>query len=422
MSSSKNQPESSISGVLKHRSRILGLYQNRYYWLCGNILKLSKTSNINELSKEIVISPSTNIYIREDKKRPELLIDCDDGPYNLSGPMKEILPLYYALRDLKEPNDMKQLSKDNFRILSVLGKGFYGKVFLVQKIDSGDLYALKVIRKKKLIELDSLSTIVAERSLPLSIPSHPFIVSLCFAFQTQYKFYLGLEYAAGGQLLQYLKQFAVIPIEDIRLYIAEITLALQHLHDNGIIYRDLKPENVLLDITGHIKITDFGLSKNVGQNDGTTSTFCGTYEYMAPEIVQHIEYDYKIDIWSLGCLFYEILFGISPFYDEAQEKIFQNILHKEPDFPKFGHRSAMALMKLLLSKNPEERPTFEQIKSDPFFRGLNWESVIKKQVQPPHFKENFLGAPNSSDESPVDSEVASKEISLRISNFSFGFD
>jgi serine/threonine protein kinase len=305
-----------------------------------------------------------------------------------------------------------------------LGRGFYGKVLLVERKSSGELFAIKTIRKRKMREMDQMVVVEAERKLLCSLRSHPFIVCLCFAFQTAHKFYLGLEYAAGGELLRHLNSLPVVPIEESRLYMAEITLALEWLHENKIIYRDLKPENILLDREGHVKLTDFGLSIEIFEGAKTTNTFCGTCEYMAPEIVNREEYDYRVDIWALGIVFYEMLFQMTPFYDENQSAIYEKILRAEPSFPSFAHPSAKRLIMKLLQKNRDNRPTIAEIKADPFFVGTDWEKVKEKKISPKSFQgfdEDDPGSyfPDFAAESAKDSEVASKGDGVMLTGFSF---
>ena len=384
----KEQPDLStatIYGTLKHKGRVLGIWRPFYYWLIGTKLYVSKTENFSEYEKVIEITSDTKITLIDRKNNPHFIIENEQiGKYLLKSNAAEVYPWVFALRACLFPEDRNPM--DQFRIISVLGRGFYGKVMLVEKLDTGNLYALKTIRKKKLIEIGQVDTVIAERTLLSTIPPHPFIISLQFAFQTSSKFYLGLEYAAGGELLHHLSSLPIVPMDDTRLYTAEIVLALEHLHNNHIVYRDLKPENVLLDKDGHVKLTDFGLCKEINEQDGT-KTFCGTAEYLAPEVVLREGYGFKVDWWALGILLFEILFTTTPFYDENQAVLFDNIVNEEPQFPKFGHKAAIDLIKMLLQKEPENRPGVEQIKAHPFFNGLEWDKVLAKQYNPKNFSQ-----------------------------------
>ena len=269
---------------------------------------------------------------------------------------------------------------DDFKIISVIGRGYYGKVMLVQKKDSGELFALKTIQKSKLIESGKSQSVLTEKNIMMKA-NHPFIVNLCFTFQNASKFYLGLEYASGGELFYHIDQLGVIQIDDARLYVAEIGLALSYLHSIGIIYRDLKPENILFDENGHIKITDFGLSKDIGNTNNAT-TFCGTSEYLAPELILQKPYSYPIDMWALGILTYEMILGSTPFYDDNRSKMFTNIVSAEPYFPNDLDRRITDFIQRLLTKDPKTRPTFDELKSHPFFEGFEWDKVYNKEYRP----------------------------------------
>ena len=276
---------------------------------------------------------------------------------------------------------MPSLSMNDFKIISVLGRGFYGKVMLVQKIDNGELFAIKSIQKSRLKDSGKSQSVITERNIMMKA-HHPFIVNLCFAFQTETKFYLGLEYAPGGELFYHMEKMQVIQIDDARLYTAEIGMALSYLHSLGIVYRDLKPENILLDAHGHIKLTDFGLSKDILKDDSTTTTFCGTSEYIAPEVILQMPYGYSVDFWGLGILTYEMILGTTPFYDDNKSKMFNNIVSAEPYFPPQLDRRISDFIKRLLNKNPNERATFEQLRSHPFFEGFNWKKVYNREYRP----------------------------------------
>ncbi|OHS97634.1 AGC family protein kinase [Tritrichomonas foetus] len=419
----KDDRQPSIVGKLRHKSRVLGIWQLRYFTLIGQTLYISKTENIDEAQQAFTIDKDTEIELDDDKDPPQFTIEnAEIGKIICSGILPEVLAWVFTLRTCKTAN--AGFSMDQFRILQVLGRGFYGKVMLVEKLDTGELFALKTIRKRRLLELNQLSTVQAERALLYQLPKHPFIVNLMFAFQTDHKFYLGLEYAAGGELMRHIRDQTVVPIEDTRLYLAEITLAIEHMHANHIIYRDLKPENILLDKYGHVKITDFGLSKMINE---TTDTFCGTAEYLAPEVLRQEKYSFPVDWWAMGILLYEILYENTPFYDDNQTTMFENILNKEPDIPKFGHKTATDLIRQLLNKDPNERPNVQQIKAHPFFRGIDWEKVYTKQYKPSSFQTVSEYQPNGfanefTIETPCDSETQSNLQSGEgfIPDFSFG--
>ena len=272
------------------------------------------------------------------------------------------------------------LTIDNFDIISVIGRGFYGKVMLCKKKDTDEVFAIKSIQKAKLMENDKHNIVISEKNIMMNI-NHPFIVNLCFAFQTPSKFYLGLEYVPGGELYYHLEKVGAIDIDDARLYVAEIGLALEYLHSKGIVYRDLKPENVLIDATGHMKLTDFGLSKHLPK-DEEAKTFCGTAEYLAPEVILQNPYSFPIDIWALGVLTYEMIFGASPFYSSNKSKLYSNIVKKEPYFPPELDERISDFISKLLTKDPKMRPTFTQMKSHPFFEGLEWNKIKSKEYCP----------------------------------------
>ncbi|CAI9742841.1 S6 kinase beta-1-like [Octopus vulgaris] len=205
-----------------------------------------------------------------------------------------------------------KVGPQDFQLLRVLGKGGYGKVFQVRKVsgdDKSQIFAMKVLKKATIARnaKDTAHT-RAERNI-LEAVKHPFIVKLMYAFQTGGKLYLILEYLPGGELFTQLEKEGIIMEDSACFYLGEICLALEHLHSLGIIYRDLKPENVLLDILGHIKLTDFGLCKESIQDGGITHTFCGTVEYMAPEILMRTGHGKAVDWWSLGALMYDMLTG-----------------------------------------------------------------------------------------------------------------
>jgi len=371
----------SYSGWLKKKGKNQGLWHKRHVKLSRSSLTISKEANNTSVEQVLPINNETLVTILPDASTPRFQIQVkgEPEPVLFTGPTNEEVKRWVGAIQASI-NPTPKLSMDHFRILSVIGKGFYGKVMLVQKIDNGELYAIKSIRKARLLESGMSDSIVAERNIMMKM-QHPFIVTLHFAFQTETKFYLGLEYAPGGELFYYMGNVGVVPLNDARLYIAEIGLALSHLHSHGIVYRDLKPENILFDSEGHIKLTDFGLSKDLLKTD-TATTFCGTSEYLAPEIILKQPYKYSIDEWALGVLTYEMLFGIPPFSDDNRSTLFKKIVEEEPFFPEGTDPRVMDFISKLLEKDPTSRPTFDSMRTHPLFEGFDWDKVYNKEYSP----------------------------------------
>jgi len=190
-----------------------------------------------------------------------------------------------------------------------------------------------------------------------------------------------LDYVNGGELFFHLKKEGKFSEDRVRLYSAEIASALLHLHSFDIVYRDLKPENILLDSAGHICITDFGLSKEIKQEEGT-QTFCGTPEYLAPEVLKGAGHGCPVDWWSLGTLIYEMLTGLPPFYSQNINIMYQKILHGELRFPPYISEDAVSLLEGLLERDPEARLQGEAIKSHPFFADIDWQDLFDKKIEP----------------------------------------
>uniref|UniRef100_A0A3Q3JBG8 Ribosomal protein S6 kinase n=1 Tax=Monopterus albus TaxID=43700 RepID=A0A3Q3JBG8_MONAL len=243
-----------------------------------------------------------------------------------------------------------------FQLLKVLGQGSYGKVFLVRKIrgvDRGQLYAMKVLKKATLKVRDRVRSKM-ERDI-LAEVNHPFIVKLHYAFQTEGKLYLILDFLRGGDLFTRLSKEVMFTEEDVKFYLAELALALDHLHSLGIIYRDLKPENILLDEEGHIKITDFGLSKEAIDHDKRAYSFCGTIEYMAPEVVNRRGHTQSADWWSFGVLMFEMLTGSLPFQGKDRKETMALILKAKLGMPQFLSPEVQSLLRALFKRNPANR-------------------------------------------------------------------
>ncbi|XP_077203912.1 ribosomal protein S6 kinase alpha-2 isoform X3 [Paroedura picta] len=276
-----------------------------------------------------------------------------------------------------------------FELLKVLGQGSYGKVFLVRKIkgsDAGQLYAMKVLKKATLKVRDRVRSKM-ERDI-LAEVNHPFIVRLHYAFQTEGKLYLILDFLRGGDLFTRLSKEVMFTEEDVKFYLAELALALDHLHGLGIIYRDLKPENILLDEEGHIKITDFGLSKEAIDHDKRAYSFCGTIEYMAPEVVNRRGHTQSADWWSFGVLMFEMLTGSLPFQGKDRKETMALILKAKLGMPQFLSIEAQSLLRALFKRNPSNRlgaglDGVEEIKRHPFFATIDWNKLYRREIKPP---------------------------------------
>uniref|UniRef100_A0A674CRI9 Ribosomal protein S6 kinase n=1 Tax=Salmo trutta TaxID=8032 RepID=A0A674CRI9_SALTR len=292
----------------------------------------------------------------------------------------------------------ERVGMENFELLKVLGTGAYGKVFLVRKNsghDEGKLYAMKVLKKAAIVQKAKTAEHTrTERQVLEHIRQSPFLVTLHYAFQTQTKLHLILDYVSGGEMFTHLYQRDHFSEEEVRIYIGEIILALEHLHKLGIVYRDIKLENILLDSEGHLVLTDFGLSKEfLEEEKERTYSFCGTIEYMAPEIIRGKSgHGKSVDWWSLGILMFELLTGASPFTLEgernSQSEVSKRILHCEPPFPSMIGAVAQDLLRKLLVKDPHKRlgsgpRRAEDIKTHAFFKGLSWSDLAEKKVVSP---------------------------------------
>ncbi|KAI6084525.1 kinase-like domain-containing protein [Hypoxylon rubiginosum] len=287
--------------------------------------------------------------------------------------------------------EKRHYGPDDFQILRLIGKGTFGQVYQVRKKDTGRIYAMKVLSKKVIVQKKEVAHTVGERNILVrtAMSESPFIVGLKFSFQTQNDLFLVTDYMSGGELFWHLQKEGRFDEKRAKFYIAELILAIQHLHNNDIVYRDLKPENILLDANGHIALCDFGLSKaNLTQND-TTNTFCGTTEYLAPEVLlDEAGYTKMVDFWSLGVLVFEMCCGWSPFYAEDTQQMYKNIAFGKVRFPRDTlSQEGRNFVKGLLNRNPKHRlgaiDDAEELKRHPFFADVDWDILTKKLITPP---------------------------------------
>ncbi|KAG8197930.1 hypothetical protein JTE90_020308 [Oedothorax gibbosus] len=271
-----------------------------------------------------------------------------------------------------------------FSLIKLLGQGSFGKVFLVRKTTGPDintLYAMKVLKKATLKVRDRART-KFERDILVDV-RHPFIVKLHYAFQTEGKVYLILDFLRCGDLFTRLSREVMFTEDDVKFYLAELVLALEHLHNIGIIYRDLKPENILLGEDGHICLTDFGLCKESLNNEKTFS-FCGTVEYMAPEVINRKGHTTAADWWSFGVLMFEMLTGTLPFHSSNKKETMNQILKARLQMPQYLSEQAQGLLRCLFKRNPDNRlASGPEMRSHCFFYPIDFEKLYMKKVQPP---------------------------------------
>lgn len=243
---------------------------------------------------------------------------------------------------------------------------------------------MKVLKKEMVLKRKQYEHTLSERRILENI-DHPFIVSLRFAFQTEHKLFMVFDFFNGGELYHYLSEGGRFGEERARFYAAEILCGLDYLHKRGIVYRDLKPENIILDAEGHVRITDFGLSKEGVEGDSIKS-ICGTPEYLAPEILRKQRYGRAVDWWSLGTLLYEMICGLPPFYDRNRQTMYRKILHADLDPPPHMSAEAVDLCSRMLVRDPTKRLGYnggDELKKHPFFAEYDWEALEAKAVRPP---------------------------------------
>ncbi|EKE41765.1 hypothetical protein ENUP19_0051G0012 [Entamoeba nuttalli] len=313
-------------------------------------------------------------------------------------------------KKIEEEKEESKISMEDFDIITLLGKGAFGKVMLVKYKKEGKIYAMKTVEKAQIIDSNEVEHILSEKVV-LSQINNPFLVNMHYSFQTPTHLVFILDYCAGGELFSYLqKHSAGLPEVDVKFYAAQIVLALEHMHSTGIIYRDIKPENILFEKDGYLRMTDFGLAKSTKK--GTTNTFCGTPEYLAPEVVEGLDYNEYIDWWGLGILIYEMLFTQSPFLAETMEELYENILQREPKYPstKPITEECMNFINSLLIKEPSKRLTDpDQIKTHPWFNGFNFDDLYKKKLTPPYVPK----IQSQTDTSNFDEEITQEEVDLK---------
>lgn len=292
--------------------------------------------------------------------------------------------------------------------IKVIGKGGFSQVSLVRQKNTGKLYACKTVSKANILKQKKICNVLSEHKI-LSKVSHPFVIQLHSCFQTVIfikidNLHFILEFCPGGELFYHLGNLGRFTEDQARFYFAEVVLALEYLHENKVVFRDLKPENILLTSDGHIKLSDFGLAREIIRSDEKRYTYCGSAEYMSPEMLSRNGHGKEIDYYGLGSLLFELITGSPPFYDENTETMFWKIQHEELSFPKYMSEDAVDLISRLLDKNEKNRigsKNFTEIKDHPWLSTIHWKRLLHKKASPPfvpsmsrsNFAEEFTSLP-----------------------------
>uniref|UniRef100_T1J1B0 protein kinase C n=1 Tax=Strigamia maritima TaxID=126957 RepID=T1J1B0_STRMM len=326
---------------------------------------------------------------------PEPLVELPEDEVPPRPPLMVKKPMIRSVSDVdvislgRVSNHSIGMSLDNFRFISVLGRGHFGKVILSQYKNTSEYFAIKALKKGDIIAREEVESLMAEKRIfeVANSMRHPFLVNLFACFQTESHVCFVMEYACGGDLMMHIHADVFTEPRAV-FYASCVVLGLQYLHDSKIIYRDLKLDNLLLDSEGYVKIADFGLCKEgMGFNE-RTGTFCGTPEFLAPEVLTETSYTRAVDWWGLGVLIFEMLVGESPFPGDDEEEVFDSIVNDEVRFPRFLSADSISIMRRLLRKNPERRlgsseRDAEDVKKQTFFKNINWDDLLQRKVKPP---------------------------------------
>jgi serine/threonine protein kinase len=312
---------------------------------------------------------------------------------------KIVLQPFYGDPNYKVTN--QKIGLNYFEILKLIGCGGFSKVYLARRKDNGMLYAIKVISKKEMIQKDKEESVFNERNLMTRL-DHPFLVKLHFSFQSKKNLYLVMDFMPGGELFYNFRRRGRLSEDDAKIYAGQIILCLNYLHKNNILFRDLKPENILLDLDGHLHLADFGLCKTVQNKTLLNYSFCGSPEYMAPEMVTRTGYNFTLDYYCLGALVYELVTGCPPFYAEDRNTLFENIALKDVYLPSHISPNLRSFLIKLLDKSPKTRLGANQglteIINHPWCQNINFAKLILKKFQAPivpelnklNFEDEFL--------------------------------
>jgi len=371
-------------------------WKKRWMVLKNNVIYYSKKQNSGELgiirlngitSDQVTVSTRTrkNMFMFEIKTPNRTYYLCSETEGDRQSWMDSVRSSMGGKSGGAASNGTsKNICVEDFDLLHVIGKGSFGKVLQVRKKDNGKIYAMKVLNKKNILENNELEHTRTEKEI-LQKLIHPFLVNLNYCFQTPEKLYFIMDYINGGELFYHLQKEHKFTPDRVKFYCAEIVMGLEYLHNSGVIYRDLKPENILLTDDGHICMTDFGISKQgLLAEDARTATFCGTPEYLAPEVLEGKGYTKAVDWWSFGTLMYEMLTGLPPFYSQDVQQMYFKIMHAKLEIPDTWDEATKGMILGLLERDSNKRLSDAAvIKSHAYFKGIDWDKILRKEVVPP---------------------------------------
>lgn len=392
-----------FSGQLLKKTAIVKKWKPAFYEIRDNSIvevdqdkgKVKNTIllGINSIIEPITKDPKRFIFKVTSSNKKSFEFDAQSTE-NRAKWINELIKVRPAPEGALKRAVPQKVGPEDFEILRVLGRGTYGKVSLVREKATGELFAMKSMSKAVLAEDGNINQILTEKNV-LIRNQHPFLVSAKYSFQSEAKLFMVMDYVPGGEMFGRLQEERRIAERRAKLYCAEIVLALEHLHNLNFIYRDLKPENILIDTDGHLKLTDFGYTKKLESQTDSTSSFCGTPDYLAPEVIGEDSYTKAVDWWGLGVVLYEMLAGISPFYNENTKKMYRAILNSPVTYPPYFSFEVKDFIGRLLDKTPDTRlgsgpGDAEEVKSHKWFSSINWDDVYNKKIAPewkPHLKE-----------------------------------